>query len=202
MFAKQIKSVAFAFGLLLSFAANAGTVDTLMHHNGDPVGGDPNGKVTVVEFFDYQCSHCANMAPTMANIIKANPNVRIVFKDFPIRGPMSELAAKAAIAANKQGKYLDFNHALFATGMSLSEDTIYEIAKSAGLNVTQLKKDMNSSATNDVLKTNMALASDLNINGTPAFYIGKTNAKDIKDLNFVLGEMSESELQDAINKAK
>lgn len=202
MFAKSVKFLFLAFGLLVSFAANAATVDNLLNHAGNPVGGNPNGKITVVEFFDYQCSHCANMASTIVNIVKANPDVRIVFKDFPIRGPMSDFAAKAAIAANKQGKYVALNHALLTTGLSLTDENIYNIAKEQGINVTQLKKDINSSSVASQLKSNQSLASELNINGTPAFFIGKSNAKSTSDLNFVLGEMSQSELQDAINKAK
>lgn len=202
MFAKSMKFLFLAFALFVSSVASAATVDNLLNHAGNPVAGNPNGAVSVVEFFDYQCSHCANMAPTIANIIKANPDVRIVFKDYPIRGPMSDFAAHAAIAANKQGKYPELNHAMLTTGLSLTEDNIYDLAKAAGINVTQLKKDMNSSATKSQLKSNQSLASELNINGTPAFFIGKSNAKKISDLNFVLGEMSQSELQDAINKAK
>ncbi|MBX3708248.1 MAG: DsbA family protein [Gammaproteobacteria bacterium] len=201
MLKKSIKYVLLAFSLLIAFSVNAEAVNTLLHNPGDPIAGNPKGKVTVVEFFDYQCSHCMNMAPVIKTIIKTNPNVRIVYKDFPIRGPMSLYAARAALAANKQGKYYNFNHAMLITRLPLNEDNILDIAKSVGLNVTQLKKDMNSHRVNKILQTNYDLARTLNLNGTPAFFISKSNAKSSKDLNFVLGEMSSSELQDAINKA-
>lgn len=173
--------------------------DALFHQNNDPAIGNPNGKVTVVEFFDYQCPHCVDMAPVISAISKANPDVRIVFKDFPIRGPMSEVAARAAIAANKQGKYYDFSHALLIANKQLTEDAIYDIAKSVGLDVDKLKKDMKDASVTDVLNANMKLAQNLKLFGTPAFFIGKTN--DTKDISYVPGQMDQNQLQTAIDKA-
>lgn len=192
----------FAIGLLfsLSFAAHAEAVTSLFHHAGDPVAGNPNGNITVVEFFDYQCGHCVSMAPVMQTIIKSNPNVRVVFKEFPIRGPMSELASRAALAANKQGKYYQFSHALLSANQPLTEEMIFSFAKSAGLDIAKLKSDMHSSTITNELHANANLAQELNINGTPAFFIGKTNARSASGITFVLGEMSQTELQDAINK--
>ncbi|VVC76741.1 Thiol:disulfide interchange protein DsbA [Aquicella siphonis] len=201
MITKCLKYLMFAFGLLFSLNASADVVKSLFHHEQDPVAGNPKGSVTVVEFFDYQCSHCINMAPVISAIIKANPKVRIVFKEYPIRGPMSEIAARAALAANMQGKYYEFNHALMTTSLAMNENNILDIAKSMGLNVKKLKKDMNSSTVTNVIQANYALARELNLTGTPAFFVGKTNAKDSKNLNFTLGEMSQTELQDAINHA-
>jgi protein-disulfide isomerase len=194
----------FNLSLLLAFslAAKADSVNNLFRQAGDPVVGNPNGKITVVEFFDYQCSHCANMAAVMPLILRANPDVRIVYKEFPIRGPVSEFAARAALAANKQGKYAEFNHALLSTSLSLTDSTILDIAKSSGLNMAKLKKDMDSSSISRKLNENMQLAQRKHVTGTPAFFIGKTNAPNDEDVNFVLGEMSYNELQDAIDKAK
>jgi len=204
MLKRHVRFVLLALSLFFSFsiAANAASVSSLFRHEGDPVAGNPNGSITVVEFFDYQCSHCINMASVIGSVIKANPDVRVVFKDFPIRGPVSEFAARAALAANKQGKYYEFSHALLLTTLSLNEDTILDIAKSAGLDMAKLKKDMNSPAINNEIKSTYSLAQQFQVTGTPAFFIGKTNAKTNSNVNFVLGEMSESELQDAINKAK
>jgi protein-disulfide isomerase len=202
MFMKSIKFILFAFGLFVSLAANAEPeVNALFHQANDPIAGNPKGKITVVEFFDYQCSHCVSMAGVMASIMKDNPNVRIVFKEYPIRGPMSEFASRAALAANKQGKYYELSHALLTTNLALNENNIFDIAKSLGLNVSKMKTDMNSKSVKGQIYSNYNLARKLNINGTPAFFIGKTNTKDSKNLNFVLGEMSQTELQDAINKA-
>jgi protein-disulfide isomerase len=201
MFTKKLNACLFLFSLLFSITTYASTLDSLFRKPGDPVVGNRNAKVTIVEFFDYQCSHCVNMAPVISSILRSNSNLRVVFKEFPIRGPQSELAASAALAANKQGKYYVFSHALLNTNQSLNEKNILEIAKSVGLNTVQLKKDMNSASVKAQLQANYNLARTLGINGTPAFIIGRTNATSNKDVSFVLGEMSASELQSAINKA-
>lgn len=205
MFKNYLKSAAMTLGLFFSLvltAHAAGSVKELFHHHGDPVVGNPNGKVTVVEFFDYQCSHCTTMAPVIKSIIKSNPEVRIVFKEFPIRGPISNYASRAAIAANKQNKYFAFNHALLSTNLTLSEESILDIAKSVGLNVNILKKEIHSSEVSSELKSNYALAKEFKVSGTPAFFIGKTNATNMSEVDFVLGEMTQGELQDAIDKHK
>lgn len=191
-------------GLLFSFslAVHAEPTNALFRQGNDPVAGNPNGKITVVEFFDYQCGHCVSMAPVISAIIKANPDVRVVFKELPIRGTTSQFASRAALAAKKQGKYYAFSHALMMTNEPLNQTTIMEIAQKTGLNVVKLKKDMNDKSTYQQLNANMKLAEDLQISGTPAFFIGKTNATNSQDVTFRLGEMSQSELQDAINKAK
>ena len=202
MLRKLVQSLTATTLVTASMVACAANVDTLLRRDNDPVAGNPQGKVTVVEFFDYQCSHCVSMAPVIEEIIKANPDVRIVFKDLPIRGPMSEFAAKAAIAANTQGKYYPFSHSLLTTDLSLTQDNVYEIAKNSGVDVAQLKKDIQNNSTTKQLRSNAAVAQAFNVNGTPAFFIGKTDAADSNQLNFVLGEMSKDELQSAIDKAK
>lgn len=174
---------------------------SLFQQTNDPVAGNPNGKITVVEFFDYQCPHCVDMAPVVEDIIKSNPNVRIVFKDFPIRGPLSELAARAALAANKQGKYYQFNHALLIANQPISEALIFQIAKNNGLNVDQLKKDMNDNTIKDQLKANIKLAQDLQLFGTPAIFIGKSDANTSSNIKYVPGQMNQKQLQDAIDNA-
>ena len=121
---KKLLSLSFYLLALLSFAVKAQSANELLHQSHDPIAGNPKGNVTVVEFFDYQCSHCMSMAPVIAAIIQANPNVRVVFKDLPIRGAMSEFAARAALAANKQGKYYSLNHALLSANQPLTEDFV------------------------------------------------------------------------------
>lgn len=173
--------------------------NNLFHHSNDPVAGNTNGKVTVVEFFDYQCPHCIDMAPVIDAVIKANPDLRVVFKEFPIRGPMSEFAARAALAANKQGKYVAFSHGLLTLNQPLSQDVVFQVAKNAGVDVDQLKKDMNDQSVKDQLKDNLQLAQELKLFGTPALFIGKTN--DADKINYVPGQMSQAQLQEAIDQA-
>lgn len=181
----------------------AGTfANALFHTPNDPVVGNPNGKVTVVEFFDYQCPHCVDMAPVMAGIVKANPDLRVIYKEFPIRGPASEMAARAALAANKQGKYYDFSHALLTSGKPLTEDLIYQTAKQSGVDVEKLKKDMDDKAIKDQLQANIKLAQDLKLFGTPAIFVGKTSAKNGDTVNYVPGQVDQAQLQSMIDKLK
>lgn len=170
----------------------------LFHQANDPSIGSPNAKVTVVEFFDYQCPHCIDMAPVITDIMKKNPEVRIVFKEFPIRGPMSEVAAKAALAANKQGKYYEFSHALLTANKQLTEELIYNTAQSVGLDVAKLKTDMNTKEITDQLNANVKLAQNLKLFGTPAFFIGKTDSD--QGINYVPGQMNLTQMQSAIDK--
>jgi len=170
----------------------------LFHEAGDPVAGNANGKISIVEFFDYQCPHCVDMAPVMSEVIKANPDVRVIYKEFPIRGPVSEFAARAALAANKQGKYVELSHALLTTQQPLTQESILEIAKKTGLDMDKLKTEMNSEAVSNQIKATIKLAQDLKLFGTPAFFIGKTTGTAI---NYVPGQMNQKQLQDAIDSA-
>jgi len=170
----------------------------LFNQTNDPIAGNPAGKVTVVEFFDYQCPHCVDMAPVMSEIIKSNPDVRVIYKEFPIRGPMSDFAARAALAANKQGKYVDFSHALLTADKPLTKEVVFGIAKDKGINVDQLQKDMSDASITSQLKSNMVLAQNLKLFGTPAFFIGKTSGGSIE---YVPGQLSQQELQKLIDKA-
>ncbi|TAK76960.1 MAG: DsbA family protein [Gammaproteobacteria bacterium] len=197
--------LSFAMGLLftvLSFVAHAQTIDELLHQPNNPIAGNPKGTITVVDFFDYQCEHCIKMAPVLNAIIKANPNVRIVFKDFPIMGPMSQFAAQAAIAANMQGKYYEFNHALMTVNQPLTQELVFEVAKSVGLNMARLKKDINSPTVAHQLEANMKLAKSLKLYATPTYFIGKTDTTNEAELMSLLGSMSQAEFQNAINNVK
>ncbi|HVE44294.1 MAG TPA: DsbA family protein [Gammaproteobacteria bacterium] len=170
----------------------------LLRQANDPVAGNRNGKVTIVEFFDYQCPHCVSMAPVIESAMKANPELRVVFKELPIRGPASELAARAAIAANKQGKYYEFSHSLLVLNKPLTEEVIFTTAKNTGLNVDQLKKDMNDKSTSAQLEANRKLAQDLKLFGTPAIFIAKTNATS--NITYVPGQMNDEQIKQAIDK--
>jgi protein-disulfide isomerase len=137
-----------------------------------PVLGNPQGDVTLVEFFDYRCTYCKGVAEAMFSIAKADGKLRLVFKELPILGPESVYAAKAALAARAQNKYEDFHRAMMKVRGVVNEDTILKTAQSVGLDVEKLKKDMTQPAVEDQLKRNMELARSLDINGTPAFIIG------------------------------
>lgn len=168
------------------------------------VAGNPKGNVTLVEFFDYQCIHCKKMNPVIDALIKKDKNLRVIYKEFPIFGKASELASKAALAAAMQGKYDKMHDALLGVEKRLNEKLIMDKAKSVGLNLETLKKDMNSKTVAQALKDNRKLAEDMRLMGTPAFIIAATPNGQFKpnsDPAFIPGAASEEALQNLIQKA-
>jgi protein-disulfide isomerase len=159
----------------------------------DPVLGNAGGDVTVVEFFDYRCPYCKRVAGGLMETVRADGNVRLVMKEFPILGPESVVAARAALAAEQQGKYEDLHNALMGLKGEMSEATIMKTAESVGLDVVQLKRDMKAEAIDQALRSNYELADALGIGGTPAFVVGDT---------LVPGAMSMDDLKALIAKAR
>ncbi len=137
-----------------------------------PVSGNPDGDVTVVEFFDYQCGFCKRMLPAMMSVLENDPNVRVVWKELPILGEVSRFAAEAAMAAAKQDKYLEFHTAVMGHRGRLSEEAVLQRAQSVGIDIDQLAIDMKSDEIKAHLDANLELARSLNIGGTPAMIIG------------------------------
>lgn len=176
----------------------------LFHSGKDPVVNG-KGTVTLVEFFDYQCPHCINMTAVIDAIAEKNKDLRIVYKELPIFGGNSQYAAKAALAAAKQGKYDEFHHALMKAKPPLTNDTVLAIAKDTGLDVDQLKKDMDSKAVADILANNTKIAGKLGILGTPAFFIAATNINKetpAAETSFIPGQIDQEQLQKIIDKTK
>jgi len=138
------------------------------------VAGNPNGDVTMVEFFDYQCGYCKRVVNDLVNVVEADGNIRLVLIDMPILGDGSKLAAQYALAAEKQGKYMEFHTALMKSKGRLNDTMILDIAKAVGgLDIEKLKADKDSEAIAARLDSNVQQARKLNINGTPAFIIGQ-----------------------------
>ena len=135
---------------------------------------NPNGKITVTEFYDYRCPHCVNVAPAVVQLIKDNPDVRVVFKEFPIFGPTSERAAAGAIAVKKAGgDYLAVYHE-FMAARPLDVAAIDAILKAHGVESASLNEEPAKTAAVQQLTDVRALAETLDIQGTPAFVIGDT----------------------------
>ena len=157
-----------------------------------PVGGNPDGDVTLVQFFDYNCPYCRQVAPLLLEAVAADPNLRTVFKEFPILGPNSAFAAKAALAAHKQGKYLPFHDGLMKTRGVTDERKVLDVAAAAGLDVDRLKADMQAPAIQTLLDRNLDLARALRINGTPGFAVGDKVAVGTTDLRGLQALISEA----------
>ncbi|MBV8166567.1 MAG: DsbA family protein [Alphaproteobacteria bacterium] len=138
-----------------------------------PVGGNPGGDVTIVEFNDYQCPYCKRAYQAMKSVTGSDGKVRIVYKDLPILGDASRIAAQAALASIKQGKHGALHNALMEFGGKLDRDKILEIAVGVGVDRAQLEKDMEDPRIKEIIERNLSLASSLGVRGTPAFVIGK-----------------------------
>ena len=134
--------------------------------------GNSSGDVTVVEFFDYNCGYCRRALPQLVKLIDADDKVRVVFKEFPIFGEESEWAAKAALAAGKQGKYFEMHQKMYAAPGKADKDKALRVAAEIGLDVPQLEKDMADPSTAKALAETKELAQKLGIEGTPFYMIG------------------------------
>jgi protein-disulfide isomerase len=135
--------------------------------------GNPEGDVTVVEFFDYNCPYCRRAMPEVDTLIERDPNVRLVYREWPILGEGSVFAARAALAARKQGKYEEFHIAMMGMKGRAEETTVLRIARDVGLDVDQLRRDMESPEVEEHIQTSMELSNALGFSGTPSFVIGE-----------------------------
>jgi len=139
--------------------------------------GNPHGDVTIVEFFDNQCPFCKALAPTLDQLVSSDRNIRIVLKEFPILGPGSDIAARYALAAKRQGKHAAFHAALMADTTpegQLAEPRLLEIASSLNLDLARLKQDIQASEIQDQIQRARALAKTIGVTGTPGLVIGDT----------------------------
>jgi protein-disulfide isomerase len=169
------------------------------------VMGNPKGNITVVEFFDYQCIHCKKMSPVIAELIASNKDIRVIYKEFPIFGEGSLVASKAALAASLQGKYQQMHDALFKSKDKLDENKVMLIARSVGLNLYKLKKDMHSEVIDNAVEASHQLGEKLHLMGTPAFIVASTPSGvfDPKSTpQFVPGAISKDGLMQLIEKVK
>ena len=137
-----------------------------------PVAGNLDGAIVLVEFFDYRCGYCRRVKPTLETLIAENEDLRLVFKEFPILGPESTLAARAALASRAQGLYEPFHWALMSADGPFDLDHILVVARSVGLDDERLARDMEEPAIDTLIDRNAVLASALGIRGTPAFVVG------------------------------
>jgi protein-disulfide isomerase len=159
--------------------------------------GNPKGDVTMVEFFDYNCGYCKRAMSDMLELMKTDPNLRVVLKEFPVLGESSVQAAQVAIALNMQDKggkkYLDFHQKLLNTRGGVDKAKAMAAAKDAGADMARLEKDMASPEIKTTLEETFRLAEPLGLNGTPSYVIGES---------VVIGAVGLSELKGKINAAR
>jgi protein-disulfide isomerase len=167
--------------------------DELFNDPGSPVGWNQDGDVTIVEFFDYRCPYCRAMASPLSQLSEQDDGIRFVYKEWPILGPVSVVAAKAALAAWKQGPYEEFHEVLMTYQGQLSEEAIFKAATEIGLDLSQLRRDMEDPEIEEWLSRTRRLASALGVTGTPAFVIGN---------QLVPGAISLDDLKDLVRRAR
>lgn len=152
--------------------ALSANMDRLVNTRRDPSIGNPNATVTVIEFFDYQCPYCKRMAEDLAKLTEEDPDLRIVFKEFPVFGTESTLATRAALAAARQGKYQEFHLGVMGLRGAPSERAVFRLANSLGLDEDRLRRDMESQEIESSIQANYRLAQEIGVRGTPAFIVG------------------------------
>jgi len=158
-----------------------------------PVGGNPGGSVTIVEFFDYQCGHCKREAIEIQKLLQSDTDIRLVYKELPILGPTSVFAARAVLAGRKQGKYETLHAALMATTERLTEQLVLQVAAEAGLDIPQLEQDMEDPSVAAALDRNFQLQRSLHIQGTPALVVGT---------EFVVGAIVLNALRELVGRTR
>jgi protein-disulfide isomerase len=166
--------------------------DELYRDAATPTSAANEAAVTIVEFFDYRCGYCKRVQNTVETIAAA-PDVRIIYKELPILGPESILAAKAALAAQKQGSYRKFHDVLMGWPGAITLESIENLSNSIGMDFERLKTDMQSPQINSLLSRNDELASSLGVQSTPTFIIGG---------ELVSGALSLDAFQSLIDKAR
>lgn len=144
-----------------------------IYRNADsPVAGDPNGDITVVEFFDYNCGYCKRGLSEVQKLIEMDKKVRFVFVELPILSKGSVDTAKIALAAKRQGKYWEFHQAMLTAKGQANEASALKVAEGLGLDMAKLKADYTGDAVKAELESMSALAKKMQINGTPHFLVG------------------------------
>jgi protein-disulfide isomerase len=174
-------------------SAIAAQRSALVANPADPVAGNPDGDVTVVEFYDPRCPYCREMVPVMAALLQADPKLRLVYKDIPILGPASVLESRALLAAQRQGGYAKLQNAVMLGTGTPDAAALRSEAERQGLDGARFYRDMADPAIQARLDDNIRLATALHVEGTPALVIGD---------HMIPGAVSLAELQRAVAAAR
>jgi protein-disulfide isomerase len=140
-----------------------------------PVAGNADGDITIVEYFDFNCPYCRKVEPELRQVVQDDGKVKLVYKDWPVLGPVSVVAARMALATKYQDKYVAAHDALMGTASKLTEARIRELLADAGIDVDRAAKDLetNAKAIDAILARNNDQATAFGFKGTPSFIIGK-----------------------------
>jgi protein-disulfide isomerase len=164
----------------------------LYNRAGDGVIGNPEGKIVLVEFFDYSCGFCGKLYPALKKIIADNPDVKVVAKPMAFLSPASKYAAEASLAAVEQGKFAEVYKAIFEVEGRLDEAKVNAAVESTGVDMEKLKADMKSEKVQNSLKSVSELAMKIQVGGVPTLVLN----------NKVLQTLDAETIQKAIDEAK
>src|SRR5690606_25112915 len=155
--------------------------------------GNPGGNITLVEFFDYNCPFCKKILPKMQQLISADPQLRVVFREWPVFGADSEFAARVALAALDQGKYWQVHAGLMGMRDRAAEPSVMRVVRKLGLDEAKLRRDMDSDRVSDHIARSFMLADHMSLIGTPTLIAGDEG---------VFGDQSLKDLQDLVARAR
>ena len=174
-------------------ASGANTVRLQLEQDpNSPNLGNPDGDVTVIEFFDYNCPYCRKAGQTVQELLASDANVRVIYREWPILGEDSVFASRAALAARAQGKYEEFHWALMNGEGRASEASILNLARHLDLDVEKLQADMTSPAVEAHIAQSSALARTLGFTGTPAFIVGDRTAPGMLSTDEITAMVAEA----------
>ncbi|NNK79024.1 MAG: DsbA family protein [Litoreibacter sp.] len=160
-----------------------------------PVLGNPDGDVTLVEFFDYNCGYCRRVHPSVEALIAEDKNLRVVMREWPILGDASVEAARVSLAVRKQGKYAEFHKAMMEGRGRANTASALKVAEGLGLDIDQLRRDMEAPDVVAHLQLSQELSQGLGVNGTPAFVVGEQlvpGAIDLDQLRSLVAQAREN----------
>jgi protein-disulfide isomerase len=189
-----------ALGLLGAAAALLGSASPLRAHDDHdtvltealvlrdpdvPVIGNPNGDISIVEWYDYNCPYCRKVAPELRQVVEDDGKVRLVLKDWPILGEVSKLSARLVLAAKYQDKFLPAHEALIGVSSRLTEPRVRELLAGAGVDMDRLNKDLaaNGKTIDAILARNNDQALAFEFRGTPSFIVGKYRVPGVLSMN-------------------
>ena len=150
------------------------------------VAGNPEGDVSIVAFFDYNCPYCREGAPALSKLVAADGKLRLVLKELPVLGPDSEAVARIAQAAIAQGKYFELYERLIAEPGRATKDKALRIASDLGLDTARLEKDMADPAVDAAIAANKRLADRLGVKGVPFYLVGDRTVSESEDFYVAL----------------
>ena len=137
-----------------------------------PVLGNPQGDITLTEFFDYNCDYCRSMLPVIQQLVSSDPQLRVVYREWPVFGPGSDFAARASLAALPTGKYWQFHAGLLTMRGRAEEASVMRVARKVGLDEARLRRDMDSEPVERHISMSHLMAEHMGLVGTPTFICG------------------------------